>query len=76
MATKLTPGTFFGETQTRLEVAGFTFAESCYRANVDIPMHAHENAFKHPANIAVGSSRAKTRPRNVASAQDHRRAWR
>jgi AraC family transcriptional regulator len=45
MATKLSPGTFFGKTQSRLEVAGFTFAESLYAANFDIPMHSHENAF-------------------------------
>jgi AraC family transcriptional regulator len=45
MATKLSPGTFFGQTQTRLEFAGFTFAESRYAANADIPLHTHENAF-------------------------------
>ena len=45
MAAKLSAGTFFGQTQSRLEVAGFTFAESFYAANFDIPMHTHENAF-------------------------------
>jgi AraC family transcriptional regulator len=45
MATKLAPGQFYGQTMTSLEVAGFTFAESVYSANVDIPIHAHVNAF-------------------------------
>jgi AraC family transcriptional regulator len=45
MAAKLSAGKFFGHTQSRLEVAGFTFAESYYTAKFDIPMHSHENAF-------------------------------
>jgi AraC family transcriptional regulator len=45
MATKLSPGKFFGRTQRSLEVAGLTFAESVYAANLSIPLHAHANAF-------------------------------
>ena len=45
MATKLAPGTFFGQTQRTLEVAGLTFAESVYPANIHIPLHVHEEAF-------------------------------
>jgi AraC family transcriptional regulator len=45
MATKLAPGQFYGQTQRSLEVAGLTFAESVYAANLDIPLHAHANAF-------------------------------
>jgi AraC family transcriptional regulator len=45
MATKLAPGQFYGQTQTSLEVAGLTLAESVYPANLDIPDHAHVNAF-------------------------------
>jgi AraC family transcriptional regulator len=45
MPTKLPPGTFFGRTQTRIEVAGLTFAESVYAAESElfIPIHSHEN---------------------------------
>jgi AraC family transcriptional regulator len=45
MATKLAPGQFYGQTRRSLEVAGLTFAESVYTANLDIPLHAHDNAF-------------------------------
>jgi AraC family transcriptional regulator len=45
MATQLAPGTFFGQMQRRLEVAGLTFGESVYAANFDIPIHDHVNAF-------------------------------
>jgi AraC family transcriptional regulator len=45
MATRLSAGTFFGQTQKRLEVAGLTFAESVYSAGLRIPPHEHANAF-------------------------------
>ena len=45
MATKLAPGTFFGQTLRTLEVAGLSFAESVYAANTNIPKHIHELAF-------------------------------
>jgi AraC family transcriptional regulator len=45
MATRLAPGTFFGQTQKSLEVAGLTFAETVYAAGLEIPTHEHTNAF-------------------------------
>jgi AraC family transcriptional regulator len=42
---KLAPGRFYGQTQRSLHVGGFMFAESVYSANLDIPVHAHVNAF-------------------------------
>ena len=45
MTTKLSPGTFFGQTRRRLEVAGLTFGESAYQAGLDIPVHVHANTF-------------------------------
>jgi AraC family transcriptional regulator len=45
MATKLAPGTFFGQTLGSLEVAGLTFAESVYTTRLAIPTHEHTNAF-------------------------------
>jgi AraC family transcriptional regulator len=49
MAIKLSPGTFFGQSQGRIEVAGLTFTESVYAAGPELflPLHAHENAFFH-----------------------------
>jgi AraC family transcriptional regulator len=49
MAIKLPPGNFFGHTQKKIVVSGLTFAESVYesRADLFIPMHAHDNAFFH-----------------------------
>src|SRR5258708_2125741 len=45
MTTRLPPGTFFGQSRGRFEVAGLTFAESAYAAGFDIPAHAHAHAF-------------------------------
>ena len=45
MATRLAAGQFYGQTMRSLEVAGFTFAESVYSPNLEIPIHAHVNAF-------------------------------
>jgi AraC family transcriptional regulator len=45
MATRLAPGTFFGQTQRSLEVAGLTFAETVYTAGLEIPTHEHADAF-------------------------------
>jgi len=47
MVAKLSAGTFYGQTQKRWEVAGFTFVESVYTAQsrLHIPLHTHENAF-------------------------------
>jgi AraC family transcriptional regulator len=45
MATRLAAGKFYGQTLTRLEVAGFTFAESVYAPNLEIPVHTHVNSF-------------------------------
>ena len=45
MATKLAAGKFYGQTLRSLEVAGFTFAESVYSPNLEIPVHTHANAF-------------------------------
>jgi AraC family transcriptional regulator len=45
MATKLAAGKFYGQTLRSLEVTGFTFAESVYSPNFEIPTHAHVNAF-------------------------------
>ncbi|WP_422927172.1 helix-turn-helix domain-containing protein [Singulisphaera sp. PoT] len=49
MATRLAPGTFFGQTQSKIQVAGLTFDESVYAAGHDLylPPHAHEDAFLH-----------------------------
>ncbi len=49
MATKLSPGTFFGQTQRKIEVGGLTFAESVYTEGSELylPPHAHEDAFLH-----------------------------
>jgi len=41
----LSPGTFFGKTQRRIDVAGLTFAESEYATENAIPSHEHVNAF-------------------------------
>lgn len=47
MSIRLAPGTFFGQTRGKLEVAGLTFAESVYEAapELDLPLHSHEDAF-------------------------------
>ncbi|MHC5541293.1 AraC family ligand binding domain-containing protein, partial [Singulisphaera rosea] len=49
MSAKLSPGTFFGRTQKKIEVGGLTFAESVYSAGSELylPRHAHEDAFLH-----------------------------
>jgi AraC family transcriptional regulator len=49
MATKLSPGTFFGQTQAGVAVLGLTFAESVYAAESELylPPHAHEDDFLH-----------------------------
>jgi AraC family transcriptional regulator len=45
MATKLSAGKFYGQTLRSLEVTDFTLAESVYSPNLEIPIHAHVNAF-------------------------------
>jgi AraC family transcriptional regulator len=45
MLTKLPPGSFYGTTTLRREVAGLVFAESVYRNELRIPKHEHANAF-------------------------------
>jgi AraC family transcriptional regulator len=42
---KLHPGTFYGTTTLRREVAGLVFVESVYREELRIPKHEHANAF-------------------------------
>jgi AraC family transcriptional regulator len=45
MTRKLPPGSFYGKTTLRREVAGFVFAESVYDEDLHIPTHGHANAF-------------------------------
>ena len=45
MVKTLEPGTFYGMTTRRREVAGLVFVESVYREELRIPKHEHANAF-------------------------------
>jgi AraC family transcriptional regulator len=45
MLRKLPPGSFYGKTTLRREVAGLVFAESVYGEEPYIPKHEHANAF-------------------------------
>src|SRR5262245_50718736 len=45
MVKRLHPGTFYGTTTLRREVAGLVFVESVYREELRIPKHEHANAF-------------------------------
>lgn len=45
MATRLAPGTFFGQTRRCLDISGLTIAESAYEAGTEVPEHDHANAF-------------------------------
>ena len=45
MPTRLAPGTFYGRSLGKVEAAGLTFAESVYAPGLEIPPHAHANAF-------------------------------
>jgi AraC family transcriptional regulator len=45
MAVQLAPGSFYGQTRSTRQVAGFTFAESLYRPPARLPPHAHARPF-------------------------------
>jgi AraC family transcriptional regulator len=45
MAVQLAPGSFYGQTRSTRELAGFTFAESAYRPPARLPPHAHARPF-------------------------------
>lgn len=45
MRPSLRPGSYYGQTAQRREVAGLILTESAYPPNTDIPSHCHENPF-------------------------------
>jgi len=45
MQPSLGPGSYYGQTQQRSEIAGLILTESAYPAGTEIPPHEHENAF-------------------------------
>jgi AraC family transcriptional regulator len=67
MLARLSAGTFYGQTQKRCEVAGFTFVESVYtpESQLHLPLHTHENAFFYLVIEGVCEETYERRTRTV-----------